>query len=147
MCLQRPRAGGLHTHPIARGKRPRVGHQPHTSHDPTGVASAYFRRKTGCVCKGFTFGDLHVHLSLCPSISMPICFRDQSILSPCPEGTRLGEANLHNRRCLSRRVRYLRTEATPTYPRPKGGTSYTPHRGCIRLSLQKKSAFICVICG
>ena len=31
----------------------------------------------------------------------------------CPEGTRLGEANVHNRRCLSRRVRYLRTEAAP----------------------------------
>src|SRR5574344_1906483 len=37
-------------------------------------------------------------------------------LSSCPEGTRLGEANVHNRRCLSRRVRYLRTEAPPTSP-------------------------------
>ena len=58
---------------------------------------------------------------------MPICFACPELLctqgTPCPEGTRLGEANVHNRRCLSRRVRYLRTEAAPPYPRPKGGTS------------------------
>jgi hypothetical protein len=43
-------------------------------------------------------------------------------LSPCPEGTRLEEANVHNRRCGSRRETYLRIEA-PQSPRLKGGTS------------------------
>ena len=41
-------------------------------------------------------------------------------LSSCPEGTRLGEANVHNRRCVSRRETYLRTEAVPTYSPPGG---------------------------
>jgi len=37
-------------------------------------------------------------------------------LFSCPEGTRLGEANVHNRRCLSRRVRYLRIRKLPHIP-------------------------------
>ena len=37
----------------------------------------------------------------------------------CPEGARLGEANVHNRRCGSRRETYLRIESLPTPP-PEG---------------------------
>ena len=40
--------------------------------------------------------------------------RNMSEKPPCPEGARLGEANLHNRGCGSRRETYLRTEA-PTH--------------------------------
>ena len=48
--------------------------------------------------------------------------RGFSHLPPSPEGTRLGEANVHNRGCGSRRETYLRTGTSPT-PRPEGGTS------------------------
>jgi hypothetical protein len=51
---------------------------------------------------------------------MPICFACPELLCtqgpPCPEGTRLGEANVHNRRCGSRRETYLRIEAVHQHP-------------------------------
>jgi hypothetical protein len=72
----------------------------------------------------------------CPDVSTPSCFRARrslypshspglfpichhAHLSPCPEGTRLGEANVHNRGCGSRRETYLRIKAPPTPP-PEG---------------------------
>jgi hypothetical protein len=69
---------------------------------------------------------------------MPICFACPELLctqgSPCPEGTRLGEANVHNRRCGSRRETCLRIEAPPTPP-PEGRyfTNWTRKK----MSLQK----------
>ena len=46
----------------------------------------------------------------------PPALKPQPVASkkpPCPEGTRLGEANLHNRGCGSRRETYLRIEDRP----------------------------------
>ena len=51
------------------------------------------------------------------SVLLPGCLRAH--LYPCPEGTRLGEANLHNRGCVSQRETYLRIEAPPVPP-PEG---------------------------
>jgi len=92
-------------------------------HDPGGVASDSLKnlcKSAQSAVKTFPYRDS------CREVSTPICLRawlSHDHLTPCPEGTRLGEANVHNRRCLSRRVRYLRTEAAPTYPRPESGTS------------------------
>jgi len=59
------------------------------------------------LCSLFVTGAI-LYRDSCPSVSMTAF--------PCPEGTRLGEANVHNRRCLSRRVRYLRIGTTPMSP-------------------------------
>ena len=64
-------------------------------------------------------------------------------LSLCPAGTRLGEANVHNRRCGSRRETCLRIESPPVLP-PEGRYFTTFHTHPLFLC---KSAFICVICG
>ena len=67
----------------------------------------------------------------------------------CPEGTRLEEANVRNRGCLSRRETYLRTRNTHTYPRPEGGTSQLkpagrfPQKRSYPIFPTKKSALIC----
>ena len=52
---------------------------------------------------------------ICPSHGLEL-FLIGFYRAPCPEGTRLGEANVHNRGCGSRRETYLRTEAPPHTP-------------------------------
>ncbi len=92
------------------------------------------------------YGSLHTHLFCvsrvfaCPEVLVPRSPRAQK--SSCPEGTRLEEANVHNRRCLSRRVRYLRIRKPPPYPRPEGGTS-----GLKRRFGSKKIFFSCSAWG
>ena len=65
----------------------------------------------------FAYLGIRARRALCPSRNPGLfSIGIRAHLSSCPEGTRLGEANVHNRRCGSRRETCLRIEAPPMPP-------------------------------
>jgi hypothetical protein len=112
-----------HTHPPSPGFADPGYHPPHILLRPHRgrIHPSINQSAPICVICGSRFffvrALLSQHPSHCPGLSLsgfvPICLR--------AGGARLGEANVHNRGCGSRRETYLR-RIPPTQPPPEGGT-------------------------